>query len=165
MEIKKSTRHPKIIGTFGEHLISNWLSRSGFEVAIVDHTGLDIVAYNLKTKKRLGVTVKSRTRNIGKERTSVNVFSCREGKNDRQKLMDACVAFSCEPWIGVYVETANSADVYLTSLDNYDKKYRKNKNRAIDVWSMGKNNRFIYEKDPKIWHIKITFVEQHRGDF
>ena len=46
MEIIKSPRHQKIIGNFGESLICNWLSRSGFEVAVVDHTGIDIVAYN-----------------------------------------------------------------------------------------------------------------------
>ena len=45
MEIIKSSRHQKIIGTFGENLICNWLSRSGFEVAVVDHTGIDIIAY------------------------------------------------------------------------------------------------------------------------
>jgi len=50
MEIEKSTRHQKIIGDFGENLICNWLSRSGFEVSIVDHTGIDIIAYNPKEK-------------------------------------------------------------------------------------------------------------------
>ena len=48
LSVDKSSRHQKIIGDFGEHLICNWLSRSGFEVTIVDHTGIDIVAYNPK---------------------------------------------------------------------------------------------------------------------
>jgi len=125
MQIEKSSRHQHIIGKFGEYMLRNWLSRSGFEVAIIDHTGLDIVAYNPRTKKRLGITVKSRTRNIGKEATQVNIFSYREGKNDRQKLIDACVSFDCEPWIAVYVETVQSADLYLTSLSNYDLKTHK----------------------------------------
>jgi len=51
VEIIKSSRHQKIIGNFGESLICNWLSQSGFEVAIVDHTGVDIIAYNLGTQK------------------------------------------------------------------------------------------------------------------
>jgi hypothetical protein len=38
-EIDKSSRHSKIIGEFGEPFLCNWLSRSGFEVAVVDHTG------------------------------------------------------------------------------------------------------------------------------
>jgi integrase len=57
VEINKSTRHQKIIGDYGEALVCNWFSRSGFEVAIVDHTGIDIVAYNPETKKRLGVAI------------------------------------------------------------------------------------------------------------
>jgi len=48
MSIEKSTRHQKIIGAFGEHFLCNWLSRSGFEVSIVDHTGIDLIAYNPK---------------------------------------------------------------------------------------------------------------------
>ena len=118
MEINKSSRHQKIIGDFGENLICNWLSRSGFEVVLVDHTGIDVVAYNPSTKQRLGITVKSRTRDKGKENSSVNLLSYQKVKSDRERLLDACEAFDCEPWIAVYVETLKYADVYLTSLIN-----------------------------------------------
>lgn len=157
MDIIKSTRHHKIIGDFGENIICNWLSRSGFEVTLVDHTGIDIIAYNPHLKQRFGVTVKSRTRNVGKEETEVNIFSYRKGKNDRQRLLDACEAFACEPWIAVYVETSDSADVYLTSLKNYDEKYRGREGKAIDVWKMRNKDKEQYEKDPKVKHIKIEF--------
>jgi hypothetical protein len=133
------------------------LSRTGFEVTIVDHTGIDIIAYNPKTKRRLGITVKSRTRNIGKEKTKVNIFSYQKGKNDRQKLLNACNAFSCEPWIAVYVETSEFADVYLTSLKNYDDKYRGREGKAIDDWGMGKKNKEEYETDHNVKHIRIEF--------
>ena len=63
MDIRKSTRHQKIIGQFGESLICNWLSRSNFEVSIVDHTGIDIIAYNRKSGKRLGVCPSIRFQN------------------------------------------------------------------------------------------------------
>lgn len=85
MEIVKSSRHQKIIGNFGENLICNWLSWSGFEMVLVDHTGIDIIAYNPKTDQRLGISVKSRTRGTGKEEDPVNLFSSREGKGDRKK--------------------------------------------------------------------------------
>ena len=114
--IQKSSRHQHIIGKFGEYMLCNWLSRSGFEAAVVDHTGLDVVSFNPSTDRRLGITVKSRTRNVGTEATHVNIFSYREGKNDRQRLVEACRSFGCEPWIAVYVETQCSADLYLTSL-------------------------------------------------
>ncbi len=56
MEIDKSSRHSKIIGAFGEAFLSNWLSRSGFEVTIVDHTGLDVAYCELGAalRPRLG---------------------------------------------------------------------------------------------------------------
>ena len=46
MDIDKSSRHKKIVGDLGEQLVCNWLSRSGWEVVLVDHTGIDIVAYH-----------------------------------------------------------------------------------------------------------------------
>ena len=119
MEIKKSSRHQKIIGDFGENLVCNWLSRSGFEVILVDHTGIDIIAYNPSKKQRLGITVKFRTRDAGKEKGSVNVLSYQKEKDDRQKLLNACEAFACEPWIAVYVETLEFADLFIN-----DKEYQ-----------------------------------------
>lgn len=157
VQILKSSRHQKIIGDFGENLICNWLSRSGFEVTLVDHTGIDIVAYNPKTKARHGITVKSRTRTPGKEAIHVILFSHKQGKNDRKKLLDACKAFACEPWIAVYVETLEYADVYLTSLNNYDKKYGGKKGKARDDWKMTRRNKEQYEEDPLVKHISITF--------
>lgn len=156
-QIDKSSRHQQIIGRFGEYLLCNWLSRSCFEVAVIDHTGLDIVAFNPKTRQRLGITVKSRTRNIGKESTQVNIFSYREGKDDRQKLISACTAFGCEPYITVYVETSQFGDLYLTSLNNYDSKYRISKGRALDTWKMSVNYKNQYEVDKEVKHIRADF--------
>lgn len=149
--VKKSSRHQKIIGDFGENLVCNWLSRSGFEVSIVDHTGIDIVAYNTKTNERSGITVKSRTRTPGKEWESVNLFNSK----GRQKLLDACNYFGCKPWIAVYVETTNYADVFLTSLENYDSKYRRQ--RQTDDWKMGPNHIKNYESDKDVMHLHIKF--------
>ena len=158
MDINKSTRHQKIIGNFGEMVICNWLSRSGFEVTVVDHTGLDILAYDPKTRERLGITVKSRTRNVGKENTNVNVLSYQKGKDDRLRLLSACKAFACEPWIGVYVETAASADAYLTSLQHYDRTYRSAGAKALDAWKMGKSHRAAYVEDPHVKHLHMNFT-------
>jgi Holliday junction resolvase-like predicted endonuclease len=154
METIKSSRHQKIIGEFGEQLICNWLSRSGFEVTIVDHTGIDIIAYYRRTQERLGITVKSRTRTPGAEAVSVTVF--RSGKSDREKLRAACEFFACEPWIAIYVETTESGDLYLTSLENYDRKYR-GKGTAVGDWKMKEKDKCSYEKDPEVKHIGIDF--------
>jgi hypothetical protein len=157
MGIDKGSRHQKIIGDFGENLICNWLSRSGFEVTIVDHTGIDLVAYHPSSHQRLGITVKSRTRTIGKEDASVNIFSYQGGKDDRQKVKEACQAFACEPWIAIYVEATDYAEVYLTSLKNYDQKYRGKEGKAIDDWKMRTHYTKKYEEDPCVKHIRMDF--------
>ena len=157
MEITKSSRHQKVIGDFGESVICNWLSRSGFEVIRVDHTGIDIVAYRPSTGQRLGITVKSTTRLSGKENDSVNVLSYRAGNSDREKVLQACSAFACEPWMAVYVETTDFAQVYLTSLEHFDRKYRRKAARTVDAWMMGPRDREAYAEDPDVKHIRIDF--------
>src|SRR5260370_31768055 len=132
--IDRGARYQKIVGNFGEYLVCQKLSRSGFDVCIVDHTGMDVIAYHPKTKHRLGITIKSRTRIFGKETGSVYIF--RESSRDRQKLLDACEAFGCTPWIAVYAEYDEGADLFLTSLANYDKKYKLKEIRAVDAWKM-----------------------------
>lgn len=150
-KIVKGSRHQKIIGNFGESLICNWLSRSNFEVAILDHTGIDIVAYNRSNQQRIGITVKSRTRTAGKEGESVNLFD----ETDYKKIIDACKFFACEPWIGVYVEETERADLFLTSLQNYMEKYSRK--AKIHDWKMTAAYRRMYEEDSSIKHIAIDF--------
>lgn len=161
--IEKSSRHRHIVGRFGEYLVCNWLSRSGFEVCIVDHTGLDLIAYHPRRDQRLGITVKARTRLPGTERDSVHFFreaKNDQGKSDRDKLRDACKAFSCEPWIVVYAECDAHADLFLTSLANYDKKYRVAE-KKVDGWTMTEKRTKEYGSDPETRHIRIEFKGVH----
>lgn len=160
LDIEKGSRHSKIIGAFGEAFLCNWLSRSGFEVSIVDHTGLDLIAYNPTTGRRLGITVKSRTRHSGKETDSVNVFFNRKRPSDRDTLLAACKAFACDPWLAIYVETARSADLYLTSLEHFDQAYCPNKSCAIDAWKMGEKQKRDYDVDKEVQHISVGFRAQ-----
>ncbi len=156
MKIIKSSTHSKIVGDFGEHLVCNWLSRSGFEVSIVDHTGIDLVAYDPRDKKRLGITVKSRTRLRRLETRSVNLFR----RDERAKLTDACEAFACEPWIAVYVETEQAADLYLTSLKNYEATY----GRAATViagFQMTDKLKQRYASDPQVKDVHMKFSSRN----
>ncbi len=154
-DINKGSRHQKIIGQFGEQIVCNWLSRCGFEVAIVDHTGLDIIAYQPKAKARFGITVKSRTRQAGTESESVNLFSLRH--KDRHKLVAACKAFGCQPWIAVYVETSNEADIFLTSLAHYDEKFRSKTRKQMEDWKMSRSYLDRYAQDHSVKHLHFTF--------
>lgn len=52
------SRAPKLLGDFGEGLVTYALIRKGFEVANVDHVGADLIAE--KDGKRFAVSVKSR---------------------------------------------------------------------------------------------------------
>lgn len=132
MAINRGIGYAKIVGNFGEYLVCQKLSRSGFQVCIVDHIGMDVIAYHPEGKKRLGITIKSRTKIPGKESESVYIFR----KSDRARLTDACNAFGYEPWIAIYSERDEDADLFLTSLDNYDGKYRAKEKRAVDAWPM-----------------------------
>lgn len=153
--IDKSSRHQKIIGDFGESLVRSWLSRSGFEVWVVDHIGIDLIAYHSATKQRLGITVKSRMR-IEDQRETESVYLFREAKGDRKKLKDACNALDCEPWLAIYVECESTADLFLTSLANYDEKYRLVE-RQQDAWRITKKQRLEYKSDPAIKHLEFEF--------
>jgi hypothetical protein len=64
----KSTRHSKIAGEFGEYLFLYWLSKSGFEIALVDHTGIDLVAYNKRNKRDQDIPLNSLARCIATSR-------------------------------------------------------------------------------------------------
>jgi hypothetical protein len=154
--ITKSTRHSEILGKFGEYVVCNWLSRCGFEVCVVNHTGLDIIAY--KSKRRLGITVKSRTRKEGKESEGVNLFH-RESE-DRKKLASACKSFGCEPCLAIYVECGKIADMYLTSLAHYDSKYKNKKAQVWEAWSMTKGPTKAYASDPSVAHIHFQFDDK-----
>ncbi len=152
VQISKSSRHSKIVGNFGEHLACNWLSRSGFEVSIVDHTGIDVLAYSKGMNRRLGVSVKSRTRVRGKEAEAVIIL---QGVKDREALLAACVAFGCEPWLAIYVECETHGDLFFVSLENYERKYRVGK--AVQSWRMNTSQIHKYTQDPEIKHIRIEF--------
>jgi hypothetical protein len=158
-KITKSENHPKIIGEFGESLIANLLSASRFEVARVDHVGLDLIAYSRSARLHIGITVKSRTRDQArKESDAVNLFGSEE--NHRRKLRRACRGFGCKPWIGVYVETSKGGEVYLTSLQNYDKKYRS-RARRWQTWNMTEKYKQRYASDPNVKHIGMKFAVEH----
>jgi hypothetical protein len=154
MLINKSKRHSKYIGLFGETLVCNILSRSGFEVMLVDHVGIDIIAFRPDVG-RLGISVKSRMRqDETNEISSVNLFSSQDSH-----LAETCAGFHLTPWIAVYVETRKSADLYLTSFENYKEKYAGNEGLAMLRWDMREKNRQSYNEDEAIMYLRIEFSQ------
>ena len=121
MKIIKSSRHSKITGDFAENLILYWLSKYGFECAKVDHTGIDIIARNSRTNELMGISVKSRSRNEGKEGQYLSI------PNDNiEKIDNACKAFDCKPYFALVIDEEDMIKVFILS-----------KYRLIEYFQMG----------------------------
>lgn len=56
--LHSNSRAPKFLGDFGEGLVTYTLIRQGFEVAVVDHVGADLIAQ--RDEHRIAVSVKTR---------------------------------------------------------------------------------------------------------
>ena len=69
--LSKSSHHSKITGNFGEYLVAYLLSRIGWEVVVVDHTGIDLIA--ARDGKRIGISVKSRSRHEMRNEAAINL--------------------------------------------------------------------------------------------
>ena len=137
-EMGNDQRSSKITGDFGRIAVMHWLSKHGYHVAKVDFTGIDLIAYNRKTKERLGIVVKTCSYPCGKSGISVALPA-------RKDVFDACAAFACMPYIVLIVDTAqkhNKVKFYLLP------------------WSEMANIRIKGEK--KCWLIKNKFIEQNK---
>jgi Holliday junction resolvase-like predicted endonuclease len=143
MDGQKSTRHSKIAGDFGEALVLYWLSKHGFECANVDHTGIDLIAKNPFTKEVMGISVKSRTRDPGRETAYVNI------PNDNlDKVRSACEEFGCAPYFAIVVDAADLIRVFITSLDHLIELFPPAKTSV--GWKMRPSHLERYYSDPKV---------------
>lgn len=148
MKVTKSSRHSKITGDFAERLVLYWLSKYGFECAYVDHVGLDIIARNLHTDEVMGISVKSRSRNTGKEGTYLSI------PNDNlAKLESACRAFGCQPYFAVVVDEADRITVFILSKSHLVKILPPGE--KVISWKMNKTWVQKYEADPEIKMFKF----------
>lgn len=150
-DIIKGTRHSKVTGDFGEHLILYFLSKHGFECSIVDHTGIDIIARNTETDEVMGISVKSRSRLKGKKHEQLLIPGDQFDKADY-----ACKAFNCKPYFAIVIDEADIIYVYILEMKHLLKLH--NRNESGVGWSMSKEKIKSYEEDKKI----IKFTLNHR---
>jgi Holliday junction resolvase-like predicted endonuclease len=139
----KSSRHSKLTGDFGEALVLYWLSKHGFECARVDHTGIDLIARNPHTDEVMGISVKSRSRNPGTEKTSVNIR-----RGDMDKAKDACEAFGCVPYFAIVVDAGDMIRAFILSKDHLQTLFR-----PISTsfgWQMTPERLAMYYGDPEV---------------
>ena len=150
IEIKKSPRHSKIAGDFGETMVMYWLSKYGYDVANVDFTGIDLIAYNNKTKRRLGISVKARTRKRRQGYSSVTLPSKQE--------LGVCKSFHCKPYLALVIDSIDDGGasgairLYLLPWREVEQQLRRSGQKSF---KMEKDYLNIYESSPQIK--KITF--------
>ncbi len=147
MDVRKSTRHAKITGDFGEAAVLYYLSLSGFECARVDHTGLDLIARSARLRQPLGISVKARSRAPGTEHTALNLY-----KKDFPKLEAACEAFGCIPYVGLVFDSADFLRVYVLPLVRLRELVPGGS--RVAAWPMSMSRIAEYGKDPSIMSIE-----------
>jgi Holliday junction resolvase-like predicted endonuclease len=151
MNINKSTRHSKIAGDFGEMLVLYWLSKYGFECARVDHTGIDLIANNPHTKEIMGISVKSRTRTAGQERTDVSITV-----KDVENIEKACKAFRCSPYVAIVVDGKDVIRVFITSLARLLYYFPK---KPFSGWKMTPSHLTRYANDPQVMAFELEIKQ------
>ena len=149
MEISKSSRHSKITGDFAENVILYWLSKYGFECALVDHTGIDIIARNPQTDEVMGISVKSRCRNLGKENTHLSIPN-----DDIDKAEAACEAFRCVPYFAMVVDAGEIVRAFILPMKKLLSMFPKGK--AVVNWKMRAQYLARYASDRDIMSFEFT---------
>jgi hypothetical protein len=143
MRVRKSTRHAKITGDFGEMAILYWLSKYGFECAQVDHTGIDIIARNPHTNEIMGISVKSRSRTEGAEDEYLSI------RNDNfDKAEKACAAFGCVPYFAIVVDAGETIRGFILPMTKLLTLFPKGK--TASGWKMTEQYLVRYAADLEI---------------
>ena len=156
--MEKSSRHSKITGDFGEALVLYWLSRSGFECARIDHTGIDLIAKRPRSDERWGISVKTRSRAPRTEADSVNMGS--PGQLD--KVVAACDAFRCIPYFAIVVDVTTRISVFLLSKQHLEHLYPKR--TGMLSWSMIPSRVRQYMSDTNIRTLAFAANSQNWGN-
>ena len=129
-------------------LVLYWLSKYGFECAKVDHTGIDLIARNPTNDEVMGISVKSRSRNIGKGDTALSV------SNDNfVKIDTACEAFNCVPYFAVVIDSDDKIRMYILKKEKL--LFYAPKGKTVASWKMSQKHLDKYELDSEI--IKVEF--------
>jgi len=152
-----------IVTDFGKHLLWNWLSRTGYIASIINNTEINLIAYHPDTHKRLGIIVKTAIRTEITLDSPVAILNLAGKISDREKLLNACNGFKVEPWIAIFIETESYAELYLTSLEHYDKLYNTNP-KSQEIWPMSAKHRVLYEDDIDVKYLRLDFSERNWGN-
>jgi hypothetical protein len=151
--MEKSTRHSKITGDFAEALVLYWLSKSGYECAHVDHTGIDLIACKKDGSERMGISVQGRSRYAGTETTSVNLHPFEDAR-------EACTVFGLTPFAAIIVDGANVIRCFLLSLDHLENIATGTKG-GQRYWLMSENFLNKCRADPEIRWFELELTKTY----
>jgi len=101
------SRAPKLLGDFGEGLVTYALIRKGFEVACVDHVGADLIAE--KNDYKVAVSVKTRMFREGSIESRVVVFEY----SHLEKLKHFAARFDLDPVLAHAVCISDDSIIHL----------------------------------------------------
>lgn len=150
--IEKSSRHARIAGDFGEAFLLYWLSRSGYEVCRVDHTGIDLLVYHSRTRHRLGISVKCRTRLPGSEAEGVSVTAA-----ELPRIRASCKAYAAEPFLGIVVDRSDAIEAHLVSLATA--RVVNGVGKKVLNFKLGKSQVERYKASPGYFGLTLRYSE------
>jgi Holliday junction resolvase-like predicted endonuclease len=148
-EVMKSSRHSKITGNFAENLILYWLSKHGFESALVDHVGIDIIARNPSNNEVMGISVKMRSRKTGEKKAYQGI-----PLEHLEKVDFACKAFNCIPYLAFVSDEDNGIDVFILSKNKLLSLYEPTQTRVY--FRYGEKYKDLVS-DKEIVHIRFGY--------
>lgn len=150
--MQKSTRHSRITGDFAEAFVLYHLSKAGYECAIVDHTGIDIIACSADGLQRKGISVKARSRYDGTEGSSINLYS-----DDFAKARSACKSFGCSPYYAILVDAPTVIRCFLLPLDEVEALVTGS--GATRYWQMSDQLLKRYFANSRIQYLEYTLTQ------
>ncbi len=150
----KSSRHSKITGDFAETLILYWLSKHGFECALLDHVGIDILARHPKTNELMGISVKGRSRDQEKEKDYIHIPN-----SHFSKVESACKAFGCNPYFAFVVDRGDDILCFITTMEHLLELFPKSK--TCSGWKMNKKWLEKYRNDKKVIFFALAYREHN----
>ena len=154
MDIAKSAGHRKITHDFGKVLIPYWLSKYGFACQSIDHAGIDLIAHHPHTHERLGLFVKARCRNQGKEEEYVAIL-----RHEMENARRACAELGCTPYVALVIDTKDIMRVFVTSLQHVLELFPCAKTRSS--WQMSERYLLEYDQDPEIYSFVFHTETRH----
>lgn len=149
---KKSSRHSKIVGDFGEAIVLYWLSKYGYECARIDHTGIDLIAREPNGTRIMGISVKSRDPLEHRKNAQINLPA-----DQFVKVRRACEAFGCVPYFAFVVETSDAIRGFLVPLEHLEA-IAGGASGGMRYWRMRETDLGTYVHDDRIRSFTLTIT-------